>query len=90
MGFEVEEDPDRVLFPKLFLDPVQLRAGKMLASFSSVSADHTGEALLNGITMYLMALKKRAVEHMNDTLGKGRALASAIISHFTHNIDQRM
>ena len=72
MGFEVENDPDRISFPKLFLDPSQLRTGQQLASFASVSKDHSEETLLRGVSMYLAALKKRAVDHMKDVLGEGR------------------
>jgi len=72
MGFEVENDPDRISFPKLFLDPSQLRTGQQLASFASVSKDHSEETLLRGLSMYLAALKKRAVDHMKDVLGEGR------------------
>ena len=71
MGFEVEEDPDRVSFSKLFLDPVQVQEGQKLASFAHVSAEHSEEVLLHGISLYLGALKKRAVQHMRDILDEG-------------------
>ena len=74
MGFEVEDDPDRVGFSKLFLDKDQVRKGQTLAIFTKLASEYDDNDLMEGITKYLAALRKRALEHMEQTWDAGVSL----------------
>jgi hypothetical protein len=71
MGFEVDDDPDRVCFSKLFLDPDQVSKGQQLVNFTALAGEHNASQLIEGVTKYLASLRKRAIEHMEGTWDKG-------------------
>ncbi|KAI9774152.1 MAG: hypothetical protein M1840_005245 [Geoglossum simile] len=71
-GFEVQDDPDRVCFPKLFLDPEQLRTAQQLARVASTAENHSPEELARGVVRYLSSLRQHAVAHMEQTWGRER------------------
>ncbi|KAI9775604.1 MAG: hypothetical protein M1839_001005 [Geoglossum umbratile] len=70
-GFEVQDDPDRVCFPKLFLDPEQLRTAQQLARVASAAETHSPEELARGVVKYLGSLRQHAIEHMIQTWDRG-------------------
>lgn len=72
MGFEIEDDPDRISFSKLLLDPSQLRTAQQLANFAALQTEYSQETVMHGITMYLMGLKGRALESMKEMWGDGQ------------------
>ncbi|KAI9868850.1 MAG: hypothetical protein M1813_004701 [Trichoglossum hirsutum] len=69
-GFEVQDDPDRVSIPKLFLDPGQLETAQRLARIFAVAGTLSPEDLTRGITKYLGSLLEHAMDHMLAKWGK--------------------
>ncbi|KAF2254078.1 actin-like ATPase domain-containing protein [Trematosphaeria pertusa] len=63
-GFQVQHDPDRVCFAKLFLDPTQIEQAQHLAKFTAVSTSLSIAKLSDCVTRYLRCLRERAFEHM--------------------------
>ncbi|CZR65853.1 uncharacterized protein PAC_15753 [Phialocephala subalpina] len=70
-GFQVKDDPERVCFAKLFLDPSQLKQAVNLARFAEASENHSPVIIAVGVTRYLRALRERALQCIgDDAVGK--------------------
>jgi hypothetical protein len=55
---------DSVPIISRFLDPNQLEQARHLARFSAAADSHSSDALADGVTAYLRALRVRTYQHM--------------------------
>jgi hypothetical protein len=55
---------DSVPIISRFLDPNQLEQARHLARFSAATDSHSSDALAEGVTAYLRALRERTYQHM--------------------------
>ncbi|KAI9865467.1 MAG: hypothetical protein M1813_002357 [Trichoglossum hirsutum] len=70
-GFQVEDDPDRVAFAKLYLDSAQIKSAEALARFSARAERlPPNRTITDGITRYLKALRECARDSMVLTWGE--------------------
>ncbi|KAH8587270.1 hypothetical protein B0O99DRAFT_642186 [Bisporella sp. PMI_857] len=70
-GFQLDDDPERICFAKLYLDPSQIEAAQTLATFSTkLGRLPPNRKVTDGISKFLAALRDVALDRMAADWGK--------------------